>query len=70
MDGLDNILSYVTAKYDKIIVVGDVNLNSFNFKNWISECFDTYAFGQLVKQASRITSHSATLIDPIFVNCS
>lgn len=45
---LDNILSFVNAKYDKILVVGDVNLNLgdvnlklFNIKNCISERFDT-----------------------------
>lgn len=69
VDCFDDILSTITARYDNIILLGDVNVNLFNLPNCISDCFDSYGFEQIVNSATRITPQSATLLDPIFVNC-
>lgn len=48
-------------------MLGDVNINMFNLHNRLSSCTDSYGFSQIINEATRITDHSATLLDPIFV---
>lgn len=64
----DNVLSRIVPIYDKIIVTGDVNINLFNLCNPLSQCFNSYGFSQVVDEPTRITQHSATLLDPIFIS--
>ena len=64
----DNILSYLVPMHDNIVVTGDVNINLFNLNNVLSQCFSAYGFSQIINEPTRITNHSQTLIDPIFVN--
>lgn len=70
VEKIDNVLSHIIPNYKNIVVVGDVNVNLFQLNNCITNCFDTYGFIQLINDPTRVTLHSSTLIDPIFVNCS
>lgn len=64
----DNILSRIVPIYDKIIVTGDVNIDLLNLSNPLSQCFNAYGFSQVVNEPTRITQHSVTLLDPIFIS--
>ena len=63
----DEILSQMAPSNENIIMLGDVNVDMFNLPNRLSSCMDSYGFTQIVNEATRITDHSATLLDPIFV---
>lgn len=65
---LDEILSQIVPCNENIIMLGDVNVDMFNLHNRLSICTDSYGFTQIINEATRITDHSATLLDPIFVS--
>nr|CAI5832166.1 unnamed protein product [Callosobruchus analis] len=65
---LDRTLSSLIPLYDYVLVLGDFNVN-FLVDNQISHCFSSYNLHQLLLEPTRITEHSATLLDPIFLNC-
>nr|CAH7755416.1 unnamed protein product [Callosobruchus chinensis] len=65
VEALDNVLSFLTPIHEDILVLGDFNVN-FLTDNKISQCLQCYNLDQLVKEPTRITDHSATLLDPIF----
>lgn len=56
---LNHILLAIATNFDNIEVVGDVNVNHFNISNSMS------AF---LRAITHIINHSATLIDPIYLN--
>lgn len=64
----DEMLSHISASNQYVIVLGDMNINMFNLDNYVSACFDSYGFIQIIKDATRITHQSVTLLDPIFVS--
>nr|CAH7756127.1 unnamed protein product [Callosobruchus chinensis] len=65
---LDRTLSNIIPLYDHVLVLGDFNVN-FLVVNQVSHCFSSYNLHQLLSEPTRITEHSATLLDPIFLNC-
>lgn len=63
----DTLLSYICPIFDHVIIMGDLNINFFNYNNPLSECFESYSLTQILNEPTRITEHSSTLIDPIFI---
>lgn len=63
----DELLSHIVPINENIIMLGDVNINLFNLHNRLSICTESYGFKQIINEATRITDHTATLLDPIFV---
>ena len=75
---MDNFVNYISTKVEKIhqeeklsLIMGDLNIDllksnssSDNFLNTLGSLF----FQHLILQPTRITDHSATLIDNIFFN--
>lgn len=70
VDQLDDVLSTIVPVVDDVICVGDVNVNLFNLNNPISDTFNAYSFLQLINEPTRVTSTTASLLDPIFVSSS
>lgn len=68
VEALDGVLSHLVPLYDHILVLGDFNVNFFSITNKVSQCFNAYDLLQLLNEPTRITGHSATLLDPIFFN--
>ena len=77
---LDNFTNYLYASLDKIqkqkrlcIILGDFNINLLNYdthmptENFINT-LSSYFFHPQIIQPTRITDHTATLIDNIFIN--
>ena len=77
---LENFTDYLTSCIDKVsnekkncIIMGDFNINLLNFESHspTEEFFNTmtsYFFQPHIIQPTRITDHSATLIDNIYLN--
>ena len=68
LERLEEVLSFVLPTVDYVICLGDINVNLFNLNNPVTECFDSYDFQQVITEPTRVTGHSATLLDPIFVS--
>lgn len=68
INDIDNILSTITPTVDEIICLGDFNVNFFNLPNPIDTCLQTYSLTQILDEPTRISAHSSTLIDPIFIS--
>nr|CAH7739063.1 unnamed protein product [Callosobruchus chinensis] len=68
IQNLDNILSFFTPQYDNIILLGDLNVDLLNINNILNTCFDSYGFIQIIDEPTRVTRHSSTLIDVIYVS--
>lgn len=70
---LDSTLSIINKEGKKIWLTGDFNLNLINYNqhsstnDFISLLF-SYSHYPLISKPTRITNHSATLIDNIFTN--
>lgn len=64
----DNALSHVIPEYDNVIVLGDLNVNVMLSDNRLNEIFESYSMSQIIDEPTRVTSHSSTLIDPIYLN--
>ena len=56
---------------DEIHFLGDFNIillsDETHSRTW-SYCFEAFDFSQLVKELTRVTAHSATLIDHVYTN--
>lgn len=64
-------LLYIKDCKKDIIIGGDFNVNFLsndNTKKTLSDLMLVYNFRQMVKEPTRVTSHSATCIDVIFTN--
>ena len=65
---------YVEECYDindEIIILGDFNINLLNRKlsnSWISKVCNPLSLNQLIKEPTRVTPTSSTLIDHIYTN--
>lgn len=68
INDFDNILSTVCPTVDEVVCLGDFNVNFFNIYNPIEPCFQSYNFTQLITEPTRMTSHSSTLLDPVFIS--
>ena len=68
IEEFDNLLSLLVPQYNKIVILGDVNVNLLRLDNPLSICFDTHNFTQIINEPTRITEFTSTLLDPIFVN--
>nr|CAI5820388.1 unnamed protein product [Callosobruchus analis] len=66
----DNLLPGVVTEYDKLIVLGDLNVNFLIQDNKVSKCFESYGLTQVIMEPTRITESSSTLLDPIFLSDS
>lgn len=66
---LENMLSMVTTENKDCIITGDLNCNYLvpRDQNVLKNVFSTNGFTQIIKQATRTTSVSKTLIDVIMV---
>lgn len=69
MGDLDEILSLLAPTADLFVCMGDFNINLLNVNNPLDKCFSAYNFTQLINEPTRFKKKSATLLDPIFVNC-
>lgn len=67
---LDAILPYLVTNFDNIVILGDLNVNLLNENNRISPIFNTYGFNQIIREPTRITINSSSLLDPIFIKSS
>ena len=77
---LDSFSDYLSGAIDKIskenkycILMGDININLLNFESHTAtedliNSLGTYCFQPHILKPTRITDHSATLIDNIFFN--
>ena len=67
----DNLLDKVNDTYNKIILLGDFNIDllpaAVQKTSWINT-FQSYYLNQLIDEPTRITSHSKTLLDHIYVS--
>ncbi|RZC42395.1 hypothetical protein BDFB_014624, partial [Asbolus verrucosus] len=68
IESIDVFLSCITVRYDKILILGDVNIDHFNVRNPIFQSFAAYDFVQLINDPTRITQTSQKLIDVIYCN--
>lgn len=67
---IDSALSLLCTNYDHVLCLGDINVDILTQpNNCISTCFSSYGFSQLIGEPTRITATSATLLDPVFLNC-
>ena len=66
-----NEFSLQTSAADEIYFLGDFNINLLsddtNGRTW-THSLEAFDFSQLVKEPTRVTAHSATLIDHIYTN--
>lgn len=67
---LDNILPQIIANNDKVVLVGDANINQFVIENPLATCLENFGFVQVINEPTRIAQDTATLIDPIFISDS
>ena len=70
---LNKLLENISKGQKSILLLGDFNVNLLNYNeyNQTNEFLDflaSYSFIPLILQSTRITSHSNTLIDNIFLN--
>ena len=69
-DRFDSKLEKIQLENKEIIILGDINkdlLNS-NIKSEWSNVISTQGFKQIIKEPTRVTSNSKTLIDHIYTN--
>nr|CAI5853390.1 unnamed protein product [Callosobruchus analis] len=64
---LDTVLPKCLVEFDNIVVLGDFNSNFLECNNKILECLSCYGFQQVIKEPTRVTAQTCTLIDSIFV---
>lgn len=68
INNLDNNLPILLTSYDQVIVLGDFNVNLLQNKvSYLSKCLEFYGFTQIVKEPTRISTQTTTLLDPIYV---
>ena len=73
LDKLNEILGLISKQNKSCHLMGDFNLDLFHYsthsptQEFIDSLFP-YGFYPLISKPTRITSHSATLIDNIFTN--
>ena len=70
---LDNIMKSLNEKGHQVFIMGDINIDflKYNIHNPTEEYLDmicTNTFLPLITKPTRITDHSATLIDHIYMN--
>ena len=70
---LNKLLENISKEQKYVFLLGDFNVNLLNYNehNQTNEFLDSLAsnsFIPLILQSTRITSHSSTLIDNIFLN--
>ena len=55
---------------DRIVIVGDLNVNFLNLPNThvVNEIILKYSFFNTIHEATRITQHTNTLLDPVLVS--
>ena len=73
MEELNKILSIISKDSKQCYIMGDFNLDLFHYDQhaFTQEFMDSlfsYMFIPLINRPTRLTSHSATLIDNIFTN--
>ena len=68
---MDNLLDKVNNTCNKVILLGDFNIDllptAVEKTSWINT-FQSYYLNQLIDEPTRITSHSKTLLDHIYVS--
>ena len=73
VDKLNDILSIITRGNKQCYIMGDFNLDLLQYNDnvltqeFVNHLF-SYAFYPLISKPTRITSHTATLVDNIFTN--
>ena len=67
---LNDMLSLATKSNKETIIMGDLNVNYMdkNDNKDIKSMFNVFSFKQMIKEPTRITEHSQTLIDVIQTN--
>lgn len=65
---LDNLLSCAVSTHDNVVILGDLNSDMLVTPNNMLTCFESYGLLNIVKNPTRKTSASATLLDVIFTN--
>lgn len=69
---LEDILSNLYIEYDKIICLGDFNINMLNLESnlgvQLEAVFSPFNMSQIIKEPTRISLLSISLIDLIFTN--
>lgn len=72
IDELDVILAKVDSEGKSLWLTGDFNINLLNTENDLTSYFlnrlFSYSYFPLISKPTRVTNHSATLIDNIFTN--
>ncbi|CAH1968469.1 unnamed protein product [Acanthoscelides obtectus] len=64
----DSVLPLCVYHYDNVLTLGDINSDLSNADNSLNKSFSCYGFCQIVKEPTRITETSATLIGAVFSN--
>ena len=68
---VDQLITKLSGENKNCYLIGDINLNLFshNFHSTTGEFLDVmFSFVPLITRPTRLTSHTATLIDNIFTN--
>ena len=71
LNHIEDTIINIYAEYDNIICFGDFNINLLESTRWgeqLESIMDTFNLKQLVLEPTRLSIHSATLIDLIFTN--
>lgn len=68
VDELNDILTNVFPTADELICLGDFNVNFLNARNPVLTCTDSFGLAQLIETPTRVTKHSSSLLDPIFIS--
>ena len=71
---LSNTLSLATRKYENILIIGDLNIDTLNKKkvngNYLSDLCDTFSLKNLITEITCVKSTNGTSIDVLLTNKS
>lgn len=70
---IETILSYFSSSFDYTIIMGDLNINFLNNnteKKYLESLLHTFNLSQVIKEPSRVTRNTSSLIDVIGVENS
>ena len=71
---LSNTLSLATRKYENILIIGDLNIDTLNKKkvngNYLSDLCDTFSLKNFITDITCVKSTNGTSIDVLLTNKS
>ena len=73
LEEIQEIIAFITSMYAHVIIMGDFNINQLNRSSPACKFLQTnilepFELTQIIKEPTRITKHTSTLLDLIIVN--